>query len=308
MHGTTIKPAWRFDWTAASALAPLIVLPTVACTLIAFVPNWQAMWLLAVSIYFGLKWLTFVSSPLARRSSMARTLGYLLLWPGMNARAFLDARSHAARPSLREWLLAITNLSAGLVLLFVIVPRLNGEHAIARGWIGMIGLTLVLHFGFLHVMSLGWRFRGVDAEPLMDFPIKASSLSDFWGRRWNRAFRDVAYAQIFRPLVGRVGVAWATIAVFIVSGLIHDLVISVPVRGGWGGPTLYFVLQGVGLLAERSRLGLRLGFGRGLTGRIVCVLFVVAPVGLLFHEPFVRRAILPTLAALGITMKEKVTL
>ena len=258
------------------------------------------MWLLAVSIYCGLKWLTFASSPLARHSSMTRTLGYLLLWPGMNATEFLDGRSHAARPPQREWLLAITNLSAGLVLLFVVVPRLNGENALVAGWIGMIGLVLLLHFGFFHVLSLGWRFRGVEAEPLMDFPIKASSLSDFWGRRWNRAFRDVAFAHIFRPLVGRVGVARAMMAVFIVSGLIHDLVISVPVRGGWGGPTLYFVLQGVGLLAERSRLGQRFGFGRGLTGRIVCVLFVVAPLGLLFHEPFVRRAILPTLAALGI--------
>jgi alginate O-acetyltransferase complex protein AlgI len=96
------------------------------------------------------------------------------------------------------------------------------------------------------------------------------------------------------------GVAWATMVVFIVSGLIHDLILSVPVHGGWGRPTIYFVLQGIGLLAERSRLGRRLGCARGFMGRLVCGLFVVAPLGLLFHEPFIRQAILPTLAALGI--------
>jgi Membrane bound O-acyl transferase family len=300
MYRTTIKSGWQHDWAAIAAHAPLIVLPAIACTLLALLPDWQGMWLLAVSIYFGLKWLTFASAPLARRASMARTLGYLLLWPGMNAQAFLDPRPRAARPSLQEWLVAITNLLVGIVLLFSVFPRVMDRSPFIAGWIGMIGLSLVLHFGFLHVLSLCWRLGGIKAEPLMDFPIKASSLSDFWGRRWNRAFRDVAFAHIFRPLVGRVGVGWATMAVFIASGLVHELVISVPVRGGWGGPTLYFVLQGVGLLAERSRLGQRLGFGRGLTGRIVCALFVLAPLGLLFHEPFVRQAILPTLAALGI--------
>src|SRR5258708_15158766 len=105
----------------------------------------------------------------------------------------------------------------------------------------MIGLSVVLDFGFAHFLSLCWRLGGVNAEPIMDFPIKAKSLSDFWGRRWNRAFRDVAFARVFRPLVARLGVAWATMAVFIISGLVHDLVISVPVRGGWGGPTLFFL-------------------------------------------------------------------
>jgi hypothetical protein len=300
MNGAIVDSRRRFDGTAIPALLPLIVVPAVVCTLLAFLPNWKAMWLLAVAIYAGLKWLTFVACPLAERASLGRSLGYLLFWPGMNAKAFLDSTSHAEKPSAQEWLLTFVNLSIGLVLLFVVVPRVLDRSAFIAGWIGMVGLSLFLHFGFAHLLSIGWRLGGINAEPIMKAPILASSLSDFWGRRWNRAFRDVVFTHIFRPLVGRIGVAWATMVVFIISGLVHDFVISVPVRGGWGGPTLYFVLQGVGLLAERSRLGRRLGLGSGLTGRLVCALLVVAPLGLLFHEPFVRHAILPTLAAMGI--------
>ena len=172
------------------------------------------------------------------------------------------------------------------------------KNALAAGWIGLTGLAFVLHFGLFHILSLAWRERGVDARPIMDFPILASSLADFWGRRWNRAFRDVAFQQLLRRLAGRFGVAWATMAVFLVSGLVHELVISLPVCGGWGGPTIYFLLQAAGLLIERSRIGRALGFGRGLLGRSVCALFVIAPVGLLFHAPFIRNAILPTLRAI----------
>ena len=104
------------------------------------------------------------------------TLGYLLLWPGMDATAFLDGRSHPAKPGIGEWALALFNLAAGLVLLFVVTPRITGEHAIVAGWIGMIGLVLVLHFGLFHVMSLCWRFnrrRRSAAHELSDLVVLA---------------------------------------------------------------------------------------------------------------------------------------
>jgi hypothetical protein len=300
MQRAIVRLERPIDGAGLIAAMPLAILPAVACGLLPYLPDWKGMWLLAGSIYFGLKWLTFVSSRFALSTTPARAIGYLLLWPGMDAEAFLDPQAASLRPRFGEWLFAAINLLGGLVLWIAVVPKVRPGNAFAAGWIGMVGLSLVLHFGFAHFLSLGWRLFGVAASPIMRFPVKAPSLSDFWGRRWNMAFRDVACTQIFRPLVGRIGAAWATMAVFIVSGLIHDLVISVPVHGGWGGPTFYFLLQGAGVLFERSRLGRRLGLGRGLAGRVYCGVLLVGPLLLLFHEPFVRLAILPTLKAFRI--------
>ena len=88
-------------------------------------------------------------------------------------------------------------------------------------------------------------------------------------------------------------------AVFVVSGLVHDLVISLPAGGGYGLPTIYFLIQGVCVMFERSRTGKRIGLRRGIPGWLFCALVVLGPVGLLFHAPFLERVIAPMLEAIG---------
>ncbi len=88
-------------------------------------------------------------------------------------------------------------------------------------------------------------------------------------------------------------------AVFLVSGVVHDFVISVPSGAGLGLPTLYFIIQGVGLLLERSLVGKRIGLGKAVVGRMFCAVVVLAPVVLLFHPPFVERIIVPMLQTFG---------
>ena len=83
-----------------------------------------------------------------------------------------------------------------------------------------------------------------------------------------------------------------------VSGLIHDLVISLPARGGYGLPTLYFLLQGAGVAVERSRFGGRFGLGHGARGWCFMMVFLVVPVFGLFHPWFVLRVILPFMRAI----------
>jgi hypothetical protein len=76
-------------------------------------------------------------------------------------------------------------------------------------------------------------------------------------------------------------------------------VISLPARGGYGLPTCYFVLQGLGVLFERSTPGKRLGLSSGIRGWLFAVFCAGAPAYLLFHPWFVRGVILPFLAAIG---------
>jgi hypothetical protein len=92
-------------------------------------------------------------------------------------------------------------------------------------------------------------------------------------------------------------VAVAILASFLFSGLVHDVVISLPAGGGYGGPTLFFLLQAAGLLLE-PRLRRR-GLVSGWRGRLFAAAFLVPPAVLLFHGPFVRNVIVPFMRAAG---------
>jgi alginate O-acetyltransferase complex protein AlgI len=134
----------------------------------------------------------------------------------------------------------------------------------------------------------------------MNAPLLADSVSDFWGRRWNTAFRDLTHRFLFRPLTVRFGPRTALVAGFVFSGLVHELAISVPADGGYGGPTVFFCLLAAALFVERSRLGRWLGLGHGWRGWLFAALVLVAPAGLLFHPPFIRNVVLPFLSVLGV--------
>jgi alginate O-acetyltransferase complex protein AlgI len=199
-----------------------------------------------------------------------------------------------------QFVFAVCKMLFGVALVGV-VPLLRETHPLLAGWVGMWGIVFVLHFGVMHVLSVLWRAAGVDAQPIMNAPILAANLSEFWGQRWNLAFRQLAHAYVFRPGHARWGVGWATLVVFAISGLVHDLVITVPARGGYGLPTIYFLIQGVMLLVERSGWGKRCGLRRGMTGRLFAMAVVIGPLPLLYPPAFVERVILPTIAALGVS-------
>ncbi len=278
---------------------PLLVLPALAAALVpAETPRWAFMWVLAVAIFIGCKWLTWRRTP-APDASPIRHLGYLFAWPGLDAAAFLNPALKPNRPWPVEWLFACFKLLAGVIVLFGIVRLVPAEFPYLAGWLGMVGLALVLHFGVFHLLSCAWRRAGVDAKPLMDWPLAATNLADFWGRRWNTAFRDLTHRFLFRPFVRWFGPRWAVGAGFLFSGLVHEAVISLPAGGGYGGPTVFFATQGLALLFERSRAGRRIGLGRGLRGRLFTGVVLLAPAVALFHPPFVLGIVVPFLAALG---------
>jgi hypothetical protein len=190
----------------------------------------------------------------------------------------------------------------GAALIAFSTTVLAGAAVSIRAWLGMIGLVLVLHFGVFQFLSCLWRSAGVQALPLMRSPILAKSVAEFWGSRWNTAFRDFAHRFVFVPMSRRVGPHAAIVLTYLFSGIVHDLVITVPAEGGYGGPTAYFLLQAAGLFVERSRLGRSVGLGRGLVGRLFAVAVVVGPVTMLFPMSFVANVVLPFLAVMTATM------
>jgi alginate O-acetyltransferase complex protein AlgI len=256
------------------------------------------MWILAFAIYFSLKWLTWWKARNRITHPAWRSAAYLLAWPGMDAEAFLDASQRVQTPACLTWLWAIIETILGALLLWIVARSVPEREPLLRGWVGMLGLVLLLHFGTFQIVGLLWQSFGVDARPIMSAPLGSASLSEFWGKRWNVGFRQLGYDLIFRPLHRRWGAGGAGFLVFIASGLIHDLVISLPARGGYGLPTAYFMLQGLGVAVERSPFGQHVGLRQGVSGWLFMAVLTAGPVFLLFHPPFVLRVVLPFMKAI----------
>ena len=257
------------------------------------------MWLVSIAVYFACKVLTWSTTD-ATGVPAWRQWAYLFAWPGMDARRFFDpdTQRRPSPPSASEWFAALGKTILGGIIFwgaqFVVPP----SSPIILGWAGMTGTAFVLHFGLFHLLSCFWRTAGVDAHPLMNSPPRSTSVSEFWGNRWNMAFRDLTHTFLFRPLARPLGLQRALAASFVFSGLVHDLVISVPAGGGYGGPTAFFIVQAIAILFEKSPLGRRLGLGRGLRGWLFTALTLLGPARLLFHDPFITAIVIPFMKAL----------
>ena len=311
-----------FGWRWARGWGAMILLPVAV---LLFLPrNWPAwtlMWSLALAIFAGAKWLTWRRATI-RGAPAWLHLAYLFIWPGLNASEFLGLRatgraqpdpcptpsdtalsasqSAASDPvSAGEWLFACAKLAIGVILLYGVARLIPAHLSYITGWVGMVGIVMILHFGSFHLISCAWRAAGVNAPPLMDWPLLSPSLAEFWGRRWNRPFPDLAEPVLFRPLSRRIGPRAALVGGFAFSGVLHDVVVSLPPGAGWGGPTAFFLLQPLAMLVERSRKGRRMGLGKGVRGWAFTMAALAAPALALFHPPFVVDVIVPFMDDIG---------
>jgi alginate O-acetyltransferase complex protein AlgI len=249
------------------------------------------MWTLAFAFWVAFKTLAWIQAG-SRRPRGSRLAAYLL-WPGMDAATFhpkLASRpTHFSVVSAAGILPAAarTFLGAGLLLAAARLPI----PTLAAGWLGMTGLILTLHFGLFDLLALFWNRLGVPVRRIMDAPWRSHHLSEFWGKRWNRGFSDVARWAVFQPVARRLGLPAAILAGFAFSGIVHEAVLSLPAGGGFGGPLLYFLIQGSGIcLLRRSRPRLRPD-----TRRVLTALVLIGPVFWLFHPPFLEKVFVPFL-------------
>ncbi len=313
-------------WGFFVAWGPMIGLVAGAVGMRGRVADWVFMWAMAGAVFLGCKWvmwrkaggsegggdiisnLKFGNSKKAgiRNGSSGQRLqsrwlampGYLFAWPGMESRPFLGRRERRGARA-REWGWAVARMILGVGMVWVAVRASGGERRLAVGWLGMVGVVVFLHFGLFDLLALGWNAAGVRVKRVMQNPAASVSLAEFWGKRWNSAFNELVFRLAFRPLARKWGSIAATMGVFLISGLIHEAVITVPARGGYGLPTAYFLAQGAGVCLERSGGGKALGLGRGWRGRIFAIGMTAGPAFWLFPPVFVRNVVLPMLRAFG---------
>jgi alginate O-acetyltransferase complex protein AlgI len=158
-----------------------------------------------------------------------------------------------------------------------------------RGWLGVFVILATVHLGLCDVLSGTLRFAGYPVRRLFVDPLASRTLREFWSLRWNTAFvelNQVVFMPWLRAHLGRGAYAGA----FVLSGLLHELAISLPVRAGFGLPTVYFALQALATGAEHR---LRVRRWPAPLGRLWTWAWLLLPLPLLFHRAFRDALVLP---------------
>lgn len=220
-------------------------------------------------------------------------------WAGMRAQPF---ETLGTKPLPGAWGMirfGISRIVIGLLLILlahklVLLPINHRLAYVLVSGVLLIGLSLILHFGLLSISAGGWRLQGVNTYLLFRQPATATSLTEFWSKRWNIAFSEMTSVAIFRPLKNKMGGAAALMAAFAFSGLLHELALSVPVNSGYGLPLLYFIIQGMLVLFEKAMTIRKIRFlDNRIAARLWIFFWLVVPMPLLFHEQFIKQVVWP---------------
>ncbi|KAF5192293.1 Acyl-coa--sterol o-acyltransferase [Thalictrum thalictroides] len=118
-----------------------------------------------------------------------------------------------------------------------------------------LGLELVLAI----VAALAKRFVGLEFEPQFNEPYLATSLQDFWGRRWNLMVSNILKPTVYdlvkqvsmKMLGNKLATSLAVFSTFVASGLIHEMIYYYLLRETptWE-VTCFFILHGILVVLE----------------------------------------------------------
>ena len=217
--------------------------------------------------------------------SWPRWMMFSALWFGMDPAAWQGKRRKLNWK--HDFYTGLTCMLVGWVVCILLV-KLEVYYLVAV----FIPMSLAFHFGALRLLTAFWRRCGFPVRPLFRNPLVSNGLADFWSARWNISFSQMMARSVRRPLVGRLGQKGSIFAVFIASGILHELAITVPVQEGYGRPFVYFLLHGVIVLIEKDSWPIWLK-------KLITLTMVVVPLPLLFPEKFTHEIILPCLSFAG---------
>ncbi|MEM9160007.1 MAG: MBOAT family protein [Verrucomicrobiota bacterium] len=250
---------------------------------------WVKMVVMAVSVYALLKGIVWGEAMgKGKKVTRAGAILFWFAWPGMDLEPFAKDRELDAKWEWERFARAVLWGLLG-VAFYAYGTALANRYLV--GWMTMIGIVLMLHFGLSGVIAWVLRGMGWKVEYVMNAPLLTANLAEFWGRRWNTAFSAFGRNFVFKRALRRLGPNGAWVFVFVISGLIHELAITVPAGGGYGLPTLYFLIQGLAVILAKTNCGFRLGINEGWRARFYAWATILGPLGLLFPEKFVLDAI-----------------
>lgn len=211
-----------------------------------------------------------------RRLTISHYSVFAFLWFGMDPGTFGKRRTGL------DW-----KSDVGLGLLLMLLGTLGAWFVWAMQWrhilLMFLPMSLGFHFGALRVLKGALRAAGFPVRTLFPNVLETRGIADFWSKRWNVGYSQMMQRLVGRPVQQKLGEGAGMMAVFLGSGVLHELAITLPVRSAFGLPTLYFTLHGLLTLSER-RLGRPIG-------KIPTLLAVILPLGLLFPPAFQKEVI-----------------
>ncbi|HEY8962179.1 MAG TPA: MBOAT family protein [Luteolibacter sp.] len=224
----------------------------------------------------GMKGLVYAEWAGSQRLPFTRYAVFAFLWFGMDPGSFQTRRVRLDwKDDIRLGLLLMTLGTLGAWCVWAMEWR----HIVLM----FVPMSLGFHFGALRVLKGALRAAGFPVRTLFPNVLETCGIADFWGKRWNVGYSQMMQRLVGRPVRDKLGEGAGLMAVFLGSGLLHELAITLPVRAGFGLPSLYFTLHGLLTLWEKRR-------GRPI-GKLPALLAVMLPLGLLFPPAFQREVI-----------------
>lgn len=225
---------------------------------------------------------------------------FALGWFGMRPALFetfpaLSQRLPYATVAIR----GVSRIILGVVLVYLsLVLEANTSLTVIADLALLVGISFILHFGILNVSTAYWRWWGVNVKELFRSPYKSRSLNEFWGKRWNMAFSEMTTLIAYRPLKFKIGKTGAMMISFLLSGVLHEIAISLPVKAGYGLPMLYFALHGILMYAEEKSALVQKILADKILSHLWVLGWLILPIHLLFHPPFMEGVLKPLRALL----------
>jgi hypothetical protein len=260
---------------------------------------WYRMLIYIFLLFLGMKMVSAVYRyPGSSKLNFIHWLAYNLGWPGMDPQPFeLLSKGKTSFPK-KIFIQGLLSFVSGNILLLLLAALLNytSVPAYVICLVAFVPIVMIFHSGLFNLVAVLWNMLGVPVTPLMDVPWKSENAGSFWGKRWNVAFIQMTKITLFLPLARKGKTRLALLLSFFISGIFHEVALSLPVRAGFGLPMLYFVLQSVFVLSERRFSINRLS---PAGQKVLTWLFILLPFPLLIHPAFANGIILPFLKYLG---------
>ena len=156
-------------------------------------------------------------------------------------------------PALTRLLLCIPLVTAAWAGVHYGSELLSGAPRLAVRWVvGSLFVYAAVELVVSAVIVL-YGLLGIDPRPLHEDPIRSKTITEFWGRRWNRAVHRFLKQTVFIPVARRGYTELGMALTFVVSAFIHFAFMLPAVGFAWATMMgAFFLVQLPFLWAERA--------------------------------------------------------